>query len=83
MLALRTSDLAHITRAAKVSNRERIKILTHKQMLPILPIVLEQVKAENTSGNLVNEIRQIIHSLYRKKKVSKKVYNKIINSIKL
>ena len=29
MLALRTSDLAHIDRAAKVSNHERIKILTH------------------------------------------------------
>ena len=29
-----------------------------------LPISLAQVKADNTSGNLVNEIRQITYSLY-------------------
>ena len=29
-----------------------------------LPIALAQVKAGNTSENLLNEIRQVIHSLY-------------------
>ena len=33
-------------------------------MLEILPIALAQVKAGNTSKNLLNEIRQLIYSLY-------------------
>ena len=61
----------------------RIKILTSKQMLQRLPIALAQVKAGNTSENLLNEIRQIIYSLYRAKEITKKVYNNIMNSIKL
>ena len=42
----------------------RLKILTPKQMLQRLPIVPAQVKAGSTSENLLNEIRQIIYSLY-------------------
>ena len=41
-----------------------LNILTPKEMLQTLPIALAQVKAENTSENLLNEIRQIIYSLY-------------------
>ena len=37
---------------------EGLKILTPKQMLPRLPIALAQVKAGNTSENLLNEIRK-------------------------
>ena len=40
-----------------------------------LPITLAQVKAENTSENLLNEIRQLIYSLYRGNKIAKKIYN--------
>ena len=47
-----------------------------------LPIPLAQVKASNTSENLLNEILQIIYSLYQEKEVTKKVYNNITNSIK-
>ena len=50
----------------------RIKILTSKQMLQRLPIALAQVKAGHTNENLLNEIRQIIYSLYREKKILKK-----------
>ena len=50
----------------------RIKTLTSKQMLQRLPIALAQVKAANTFENLLNEIRQIIYSLYREKKFLKK-----------
>ena len=50
-------------------------------MLQILPIALPQVKAGNTPENLLNEIRQIIYSLYRAKEITKKVYNNIMNSI--
>ena len=60
-----------------------IKILTPKQILQRLPIALSQIKAGNKSENLLNEIRQIIYSLYREKELTKKVYNSIMNSIKL
>ena len=41
-----------------------LKILTPKQMLQRLPIALAQVKAGNNSESLLNEIRQIVYSLY-------------------
>ena len=52
-------------------------------MLQRLPIAIAQVKVGNTSENLLNEIRQIIYSLYWEKEITKKVYNNIMNSIKL
>ena len=67
----------------KVSNCKYIKILTPKQMLQRLPIALREVKVGNISETLLNEIRQIIYSLYRAKEINKKVYNNIMNSIKL
>ena len=62
---------------------EGLKILTPEQMLQRLLMALAQVKAGNTSENLLNEIRQIIYSLYRAKEITKKVYNNIMNSINL
>ena len=62
---------------------EQLKILTPNQMLKRLPIALAQVKAGNNSESLLNGIRQIIYSLYRSKEITKKVYNNIINSIKV
>ena len=59
------------------------KILTPKQMIQIPPIALAQIKAGNVSENLLNEIRQIIYSLYRARESTKKVYNNIMNSITL
>ena len=41
-------------------------------MLQRLPIALAQVKADNTSENLLNEIRQIIYLLHRAKEIAKK-----------
>ena len=52
-------------------------------MLQRLTIALAQVKAGNSSENLLNEILQITHSLYRAKEITKRVYKNIINSIKL
>ena len=37
-----------------------------------LPIALVQVKADNTSEKLLNEIRQMIYSLYPVKEIAKK-----------
>ena len=48
-------------------------------MIQRLPIALAQVKAGNTSQKLLNEIRQIINSLYRSKVITKKVCNNIMN----
>ena len=48
-----------------------IKMLTHKQRLQRLPIALAQVKAGNTSKNLLNKIRKSIYSLYREKELLK------------
>ena len=48
-------------------------------MIQRLPIALAQVKAGETSENLLNEIRQIIYSLYRANEITKKVYNNIMN----
>ena len=41
-----------------------LKILAPKQMLQRLPISLALVKAGNNSESLLNEIRQIVYSLY-------------------
>ena len=59
------------------------KILTPNQMLKRLPIALAQVKASNNSESLLNEIRQIVYSLYRSKQITKNIYNNIISSIKV
>ena len=59
------------------------RILTPKQMLQRLPIALEQVKAGNNSESLLNEIRQVVHSLYQSKQITKNVYNNIIKSINI
>ena len=58
-----------------------LKILTPKQMLQRLPIALAQVKAANNSENLLNEIRQIIYSLYQSKEITKTVYNNLMKSL--
>ena len=63
---------------AKVSDRKQLKILTPKQMPQRLPIALAQVKVGNKSENLLNEMRQIIYSLYRAKEITKKICNNII-----
>ena len=52
-------------------------------MFQRLPIAPAQAKRSNTSENLLNEIRQIIYFLYQEKEVTKKVYDNIMNSIKL
>ena len=58
-----------------------LKKLTPKQMLQRLPIALAKLKAGNNSESLLNEIRQIVYSLYQSKQITKKAYNNIIKSI--
>ena len=65
----------------KATKGKGLKILTPKQMLQRLPIALAQVKAGNNSENLLNEIRQIVCSLYQSKEITRKVYNNTIKSM--
>ena len=58
-----------------------LKILTNKQMLNRLPILLAQMQAENNSKSLKNELRQILYSLYRSKTLTKTVYNNLMKVI--
>ena len=60
-----------------------LKILTPKQMLQRLLRAIVQIKAGNNSEHLLNEIRQIVYSLYQAKEITKKVYCNIIKSIKV
>ena len=72
---------------SKLSDKEEpeigkgLKIMTPKQMITRLPILLAQKQAGNNSQKLNNEIRQIIYSLFRSKNLSKTVHNHLINSI--
>ena len=58
-----------------------LKILTPNQMLSRLLILLAQSKAGNNSKTLKNEIRQILYSLYRSKKLTKQIYKSLIDII--
>ena len=51
-----------------------LKILTPTQMLSRLPIFLAQLKAGNNSEKLKNEIRQLLYSFYKSRKITKKKY---------
>ena len=67
-------------------NREKqlgqgLKNLTPNQMLSILPITLAQLKAGNNSEKLKNEIRQLLYSFYRSKKLPKQLYQSLIDII--
>ena len=61
------------------SSGSGLKILTNKQMLNRLPILLAQIQAGNNSIKLKNEIRQILYSCIIKHKT---VYNNLIKSIR-
>ena len=63
------------------TNGTGLKIFTPKQMLQRLQIAFAQVKAGNNSKNLLNEIREIIYSLYQSKEITKKVYNNLMKSL--
>ena len=63
------------------SSGSGLKILTNKQMLNRLPILLAQIKAGNNSKSLKNEIKQILYSLYRSKVLTKTMHNNLIKAI--
>ena len=58
---------------SKKESGKGLKILTPNQMLSRLPVTLAQLKAGNNSEKLKNEIRQLLYSLYRSKKLTKQL----------
>ena len=58
-----------------------LKMLTRDRMLSRLPISLVQLKTRNNSEKLKNEIIQLLHLLFCSKKLSKTIYNNLINTI--
>ena len=83
---LDTTDMPELESKQSATERtnqqvQGLKILTPDQMLSRLPITLVQLKARNSSQKLTNEIRQLFYSLYRSKKLTKSIYNHLINAI--
>ena len=58
-----------------------LKVLTPDQILRRLPISLAQLNAGNNSEKLKNEIRQLLNSLYRSKKLTKNVYKSLFDIV--
>ena len=58
-----------------------LKILTPNQTLSRLPITFAQLKAANNSEKLKNEVRQLLYSLYRSKKLTKQLYKSLVDII--
>ena len=76
-------DLEREKSAAERRNQQGrgLKILTSNQMLSRLPISLAQLKGGNNSQKLKNEIRQLLYSLYRSKKLTKQLYKSLVDII--
>ena len=72
-MIIRELDLKPFINKKKNKTTETgLKILTPKQMLQRLPKTLAKAKAGNYSESLLNEIRQIVYSLYQWKQITKK-----------
>ena len=76
-----TKDMLPLEDEEEEANRQKrqgLKIMTPKQMIVRLPILLAQLKSDNIK-KLKNEIRQIAYS--RSKSLSKTIYNNLMNTI--
>ena len=58
-----------------------LKILTPNQMLSSLPISLAQLEVGNNSEKLENEIRELLYSLCRSKKLARNIYKSLVDII--
>ena len=81
-----TTDMSELKSEESVAERKNqpgkgLKILTPDQMLRRLPITLAQLIAGNNSEKLKNEIRQLLYSLYRSKKLTKQLYKSLVDII--
>ena len=62
----------------KIQSEQGLKILTPSQMLSRILTTLAQSNTGNNSEKLKNQIRQLLHSLYRAKKTSINVWLTLI-----
>ena len=65
----------------KIQLEQGLKILTPNQMLSRIPISLGKSKAGNNSEKLKDEIRQVLYSLYRSKKLTRQLYESLVDII--
>ena len=80
------SEIADVVEKTLKFNKQNqqgqgLKILTPDQMLSSLPISLAQLKVGNNSQKLKSEIRQLLYSLYRSKKLSKQLYKRLVDIV--
>ena len=64
-------EIFNFNNKIKKQSGQGLKKLTPNQMLRRLPTTSAQLKAGNNSKKLKNEIRQLLHSLCRSKKLTK------------
>ena len=86
MIKIKSDEKPDTTNLPKLESEESaagrgLKILITDQMLSRLPISLAQLKAGNNSQKLKNEIRQLLYSLYRSKKLTKQLYKSLVDII--
>ena len=62
-------------------SEEGLKILTQDQMISRLQISLAHLKAANNSQKLKSEIRQLLYSLHRSKKLIKQLHQSLVDII--
>ena len=76
-------DLEREESAAQRRNQQGqgLKILTPNQILRRLPVALAQLNAGNNSEKLKSEIRQLLYSLCRSKKLTKNIYKSLADII--
>ena len=75
-----TTDMPDLESEESIKGKG-LKILTPNQMLSRLPITSAQLKAGNNSKKLKNEIRKLLYSLYRSKKLTKQLYKSLVDII--
>ena len=76
-----TTNMSDLESEESATEGKGLKILTPNEMLGRLPISLAQLKAASNSEKLKNEIRQLLYSLYRLKKLTKQLYKRLIDII--
>ena len=75
------TEILDFNKEIKKQQGSGLQILIPNQILSRLPISLAQLKAGNNSEKIKNEIRQILYSLYRSKKLTKQLYKSLVDII--
>ena len=71
------NEILDFNKEIQIQQGSDLKTVTPNQMLGRLPITLAQLKAVKKCEKLKNEIRKILYSLYRSKKLTKQLYKSL------